>query len=196
MIRLFTNELCASTCRVYTKSTKSPGIRKGAGKVRKIQQRSILLWTTCHLQCSQEKCLVSWVYFCRIFLKNEKFLIILTDPCVGHNGAGKTTTMKVITAEEAPTHGRVSFSFCAGLSRTYLKLSPFPSGASWWPRHCVESIWRLSSTGLLSAARRFVAKHNRSRAHGSLCKYPRHCSIAHSQVKYSNTLLRPENVCV
>ncbi|XP_046440757.1 ABC-type organic anion transporter ABCA8-like [Daphnia pulex] len=26
---------------------------------------------------------------------------------LGHNGAGKTTTMKVITAEEAPTHGRV-----------------------------------------------------------------------------------------
>lgn len=27
---------------------------------------------------------------------------------LGHNGAGKTTTMKIITAEEAPTRGRVS----------------------------------------------------------------------------------------
>lgn len=26
---------------------------------------------------------------------------------LGHNGAGKTTTMKIITAEEAPTRGRV-----------------------------------------------------------------------------------------
>lgn len=125
--------------------------------------------------------------------KNEKLLIILTDPCVGHNGAGKTTTMKVITAEEAPTHGRVSFSYCAGLSWTCYKLSSFLSGPSWWPRHCVKSVWRLSSTGLLSSARRFVAQHNRSGAHGSLCKYPRHCSIAHPQVKF---LLRPENVCV
>ena len=28
---------------------------------------------------------------------------------LGHNGAGKTTTMKIITAEEAPTRGRVYF---------------------------------------------------------------------------------------
>lgn len=27
---------------------------------------------------------------------------------LGHNGAGKTTTMKIITAEEAPTRGKVS----------------------------------------------------------------------------------------
>lgn len=27
---------------------------------------------------------------------------------LGHNGAGKTTTMKIITAEERPTHGSVS----------------------------------------------------------------------------------------
>lgn len=30
---------------------------------------------------------------------------------LGHNGAGKTTTMKIITAEEAPTHGRVRLYF-------------------------------------------------------------------------------------
>lgn len=29
---------------------------------------------------------------------------------LGHNGAGKTTTMKIITAEEAPTRGRVSLT--------------------------------------------------------------------------------------
>lgn len=34
---------------------------------------------------------------------------------LGHNGAGKTTTMRIITAEEAPTRGRViclHFFFC------------------------------------------------------------------------------------
>ncbi|KAH9638909.1 hypothetical protein HF086_004439 [Spodoptera exigua] len=30
---------------------------------------------------------------------------------LGHNGAGKTTTMKIITAEERPTHGSVSIFF-------------------------------------------------------------------------------------
>lgn len=43
---------------------------------------------------------------------------------LGHNGAGKTTTMKIITAEEAPTRGRVStqakitlFAWLGGRSR-------------------------------------------------------------------------------
>lgn len=33
---------------------------------------------------------------------------------LGHNGAGKTTTMKIITAEEAPTRGRVEYFHLEG----------------------------------------------------------------------------------
>lgn len=47
---------------------------------------------------------------------------------LGHNGAGKTTTMRIITAEEAPTRGRVSLgenNFCLILAFILYALCDF-----------------------------------------------------------------------
>ncbi len=57
----------------------------------------------------------------------------------GHNGAGKTTTMKVITAEEAPTHGRVCTNFLHISVTVYVKIN-MGLGASSWPRHNFQPI--------------------------------------------------------
>ncbi|CAG9770151.1 unnamed protein product [Ceutorhynchus assimilis] len=55
---------------------------------------------------------------------------------LGHNGAGKTTTMKIITAEEAPTRGRV---FIGGQSITSNLNSAFQL-LGYCPQH--DALWR------------------------------------------------------
>ncbi|XP_066148886.1 cholesterol transporter ABCA5-like [Euwallacea fornicatus] len=55
---------------------------------------------------------------------------------LGHNGAGKTTTMKIITAEEAPTRGRV---FIGGQSITSNLSSAFQL-LGYCPQH--DALWR------------------------------------------------------
>lgn len=46
----------------------------------------------------------------KVAVKSLSFAVDESDVLglLGHNGAGKTTTMKIITAEEAPTRGKVS----------------------------------------------------------------------------------------
>ncbi|KAL1502488.1 hypothetical protein ABEB36_007623 [Hypothenemus hampei] len=55
---------------------------------------------------------------------------------LGHNGAGKTTTMKIITAEEAPTRGKV---FIGGQSITSNLNSAFQL-LGYCPQH--DALWR------------------------------------------------------
>lgn len=55
---------------------------------------------------------------------------------LGHNGAGKTTTMKIITAEEVPTRGRVNI---AGASITSNLNSAFQM-MGYCPQH--DALWK------------------------------------------------------
>lgn len=67
---------------------------------------------------------------------------------LGHNGAGKTTTMRIITAEEAPTRGRViCLHFFSPIALRVKTLPDF----YWRTKHNLQPKLRLSVVGVLSS---------------------------------------------
>jgi len=60
---------------------------------------------------------------------------------LGHNGAGKTSTMKVITAEESPTHGRIQVAghdILSNQSEAFQALGYCPQHDALWPNITVR----------------------------------------------------------
>lgn len=97
---------------------------------------------------------------------------------LGHNGAGKTTTMRIITAEEAPTRGRVIiFIFFV----TYCPQVYIFSDFYWRTKHNLQPKLRLSVVGVLSSTWRFVEEYHRQRTFRNLRGHSRCTSQRHSQ---------------